>query len=120
MRQDRWWQVVMLLTWLAGLITTFLCSTFTVVPGIILGALAVGGGIFGYDAAGGARNIFWRVHMLSMLPLGVFMIAHPPVDWRNGVPQTWLPIPLGVVFLIVAVWGLWPDRGQLAAQPPQP
>ncbi len=120
MRQDRSWQVAMLLTWLAGLIATFLFSTFSVVPGIILGALAVGGGIFGYTAAGGARNVFWHVHMLSMLPLGVFMIAHPPVDWSNDVPQTSLPIPLGVVFLIVAVWGLWPDRGQLAAQLPRP
>lgn len=83
-------------------------------------ARAVGGGILGYAADGGARNVFWRAQMAAMLPLALFMIAHPPADWRDGVPQTWLSIPLGMVYLIVAVWGLWPDGGQLAAQPSQP
>ncbi len=78
------------------------------------------GGILGYTVDGGERNVFWRAQTAAMLALALFMIAHPPADWRNGVPQTWLTIPLGVVYLVVALWGLWPGRGQLVARPSRP
>ena len=38
MRKDRWWRPAMLLAWLGGLVATFLFSTFSVVPGNVLGA----------------------------------------------------------------------------------
>ncbi len=115
-----WWRATLLTTWFAGLIWTLLYATFSVVPGIIGGVLAVAIGIAGYRTVGGPRNLFWRVQMASMLPLGVFIYMHPLADWRNGVPQTWLSIPVGLLFVITACWGLWPDGRQPAPRVPQP
>ncbi len=120
MHERRWWHAMLLATWFAGLIGTFVYATFSVVGGIIAGGLAVAIGILGYREVEGPRNIFWRTQMASMLPLGVFMCLHPLADWRNGVPQTWLTIPLGLLFIITALWGLWPDGRQWLPRSPRP
>ena len=109
-----WWRATLLSAWCAGLIWSLVYGTFSVVGGILAGALAVGIGMLGYRAVGGSHNLFWRVQLASMLPLGVFLCLHPLADWRNGVPQTWLTIPLGLLFVIATGWGLWPG-GRLPA-----
>lgn len=114
-----WWHATLLSAWCAGLVWSFVYGTFSVVGGIIVGMLAVGIGILGYRAVEGPRNRFWRVQLASMLPLGIFLCLHPLADWHNGVPQTSLTIPLGLLFVIVAAWGLWPDGGQPAPSTPQ-
>ncbi len=115
MPPHRWWHVGMLLLWLAGLIATFLGATFSVISVLLLGALVVVSSIVGYAATGGSQSLYWRTHLISMLPLGIFMLVHPLVDWHNGVPQTWWSMPLGLIFLLVASWGLglgrWAQKG---------
>ncbi len=41
-----------------------------------------------------------------MVPLSVFLIAHPLVDRVNGVLQSLLPLPVGVLLLLLALWKL--------------
>lgn len=108
---------LLLVLWLAGLLGSFVFATFSRDDGLLLSAVAVVGSILGYHLLGGQRDVFWRVQLAIMVPLGSFMVVHPLVDWHNGVPQSWLPIPLGFLFIGMAFWGLWPNKPALIRQP---
>jgi predicted anti-sigma-YlaC factor YlaD len=97
--------------WLGGLVFTFVATVASDPVGIVLGALAVLGAVAWHARFSPARGSLWYGGMLAMAPLGLFMIAHPRYDHFNGVPQTTLSIPFGIIFLVVATWGLWPRRG---------
>ncbi len=104
--------------WLMSLVALFGFSVASLPVSIVFSLAVVGCAIAAYTAAGAAYSRVWKVLMLVMIPLGIFLIAHPFADWRNGVPQTWLPIPAGISIIVTAAWGLWPRRGS-APQPKQ-
>ena len=97
--------------WLGGLAATFAFTVSSDLAGVVLGALLVFSAIAAHMLRGAARSGLWYLGMLTMILLGLFMIAHPRYDGYNDVPQTMLSVPLGIVFLAVVTWGLWPRRG---------
>lgn len=103
-------QFLVSMLWLVGWLVTFACTAASVRIGIVEGVLMLLSSMITYAVTQRSRDWWWNAYMWGVLPLVIFMVAHPIADYRNGVPQTWLSLPAGVLLGTVAAWGLWPRR----------
>lgn len=78
---------------------------------LLLGGLAVVGSLMVVDVVRNGGRWTQRIMLGVLVPLSVFLIAHPLADWANGVPQSWLPMLAGGVLLLLVIWRLWSLRG---------